>query len=80
MTTTTAVRSEQGQSVYQKYQTEVNYDKNSSSPILEGQPDFNEKLLSRIEKADRRIGVISADECINRARESFRTNWMLNHG
>jgi hypothetical protein len=50
-----------------------------SLPIFQGQIDFDAILLTRIEKADKRIGVISVEKCITGAREKMHAKWVKRH-
>jgi hypothetical protein len=44
-----------------------------------GMPDFDDVLMSRIEKADKRIGIISVEECMNSVREEMARRWNERH-
>jgi hypothetical protein len=49
-------------------------------PVFENQDGFGDLLMSRIEKADKRIGVISVDDCINGVRTELHKKWVARHG
>jgi hypothetical protein len=44
-----------------------------------GMPGFDDVLMSRIEKADKRIGVISVEECMSRVNRELHEWWAEAH-
>jgi hypothetical protein len=51
-----------------------------TKPIFENQDGFDELLMSRIEKADKRIGVISLEEGFARVNANLKKQWDTRHG